>query len=61
MYLNCIWNIKYFLNVFKYKYKYFSFWKAQIQIQIQILEKKYLNTFKYKYFCIFDPMSGTHK
>ena len=33
MYLNCIWNIKYFFNVFKYKYKYFSFWKAQIQIQ----------------------------
>ena len=53
MYLNCIWNIKYFLNVFKYKYKYFSFWNAQIQIQIQILEKKYLNTFKYKYFCIW--------
>ena len=49
MYLNCIWNIKYFLNVFKYKYKYFSFWKVQIQIQIQILEKKYWNTFKYKY------------
>ena len=53
MYLNCIWNIKYFLNVFKYKYKYFSFWKAQIEIHINVLEKKYLNTFKYKYFCIW--------